>query len=129
MIVDYATVKQFHVTAAATSIALFLLRGSWMLWSPERLQRAWVRVVPHVIDTLLLASALWLAWQLGPGASNWLAAKFAALLVYIAAGTIVLRRGRTRAVRGGALLFAVATFGYIVSVAVTKSPWGLLAPL
>jgi len=129
MTFDYATVKLFHVTAAATSIALFLLRGSWVLWSPERLQRAWVRVVPHVIDTLLLASALWLAWQLGPGASNWLAAKFAALLVYIAAGTIALRRGRTRAVRGGALLFAVATFGYIVSVALTKSPWGLLAPL
>jgi len=129
MILDYATVKQVHVTAAAVSIALFLLRGAWMLRSPQQLQRAWVRVVPHLIDTLLLASALWLAWQLGTGAAHWLTAKIVALVVYIAAGTVALKRGRTRAVRIGALLFAVATFGYIVSVALTKSPWGALASL
>ena len=127
---DYAAVKAIHVGAAATSIALFLLRGGWMLRAPEKLRLRWVRVIPHVIDTVLLVSALWLAWQIGFAANfRWLGAKIAALIVYIALGTIALKRGRTRGIRLAAFVAAVATFGYIVSVALTKSPLGLMATL
>ena len=127
---DYGLVKSLHAGSAALSIALFATRGAWMLWSPERLRERWVRIVPHAIDTVLLASALWLAWQLGAaGAHGWLAAKVVALLVYIALGTVALKRGRTRGVRIAAFVAAVATFGYIVSVALTKSPLGFLARL
>ena len=122
MTIDYAAIKAVHVTAAATSLALFLLRAAWMLWSPARLATGWVRVVPHIVDTILLASALWLAWQLGAdGTRGWLVAKVVAVLVYIAAGAVALKRGRTRGVRIGALVVALATFAYIVSVALTKS--------
>ncbi len=126
---DYATIKALHVGAAAISIALFVLRGAWRWASPERLAARWVRVVPHVVDTILLASALWLAWQLGRGAAPWIAAKVVALLAYVALGTIALKRGRTPAIRAAAFFGALATFGYIVSVAMTKSPWGALARL
>lgn len=126
---DYATIKALHVGAAAVSITLFVLRGAWRWASPERLAARWVRVVPHVVDTILLASALWLAWQLGRGAAPWIAAKVVALLVYIALGTIALKRGRTPAIRAAAFFAALAAFGYIVSVAMTKSPWGALARL
>jgi uncharacterized membrane protein SirB2 len=116
--------------AAALSVSLFALRGAWMLRSPQRLRRRWVRIAPHVIDTVLLVSALWLAWQLGAeGTRGWLWAKVAALIVYIALGTVALKRGRTRDVRIAAFAAALATFGYIVSVAVTKSPLGVLASL
>ena len=128
MTVDYATIKGVHVAAAATSLALFLLRAAWMLASPARLQIRWVRIVPHCVDTALLASALWLAWQLGSdGIRGWLVAKVIAVLVYIAAGTVALKRGRTRGVRVAALVVSLATFGYIVSVALTKSVLGFLA--
>ena len=76
MALDYAAIKLVHVGAAALSIAGFALRGAWMLRSPQRLSERWVRIVPHVIDTVLLASALWLAWQLGAeGTRGWLWAK------------------------------------------------------
>jgi uncharacterized membrane protein SirB2 len=123
-----AAVKHVHVGAAAISIALFAVRGAWMLWSPARLGRAWVRLLPHVVDTLLLASALWLAFQIG-GFPSWVAAKVLALLGYIALGTVALKRGRTRSQRIVALVAALATFAYIVSVAITKSPLGVLARL
>jgi len=130
MTVDYAAIRLVHAGAAALSIALFALRGAWMLRSPQRLQQGWVRIAPHVIDTVLLASALWLAWQLGAdGTRGWLWAKVIALCAYIALGTIALKRGRTRDVRIVAFAAALATFGYIVSVAVTKSPLGILARL
>ena len=125
---DYGAIKSIHAGSAALSIALFLTRGAWMLWSPQRLRERWVGIVPHLIDTTLLVSALWLAWQLGAdGTRGWLAAKVVALLVYIALGTIALKRGRTRGIRIAAFIGAIATFGYIVMVALTKSPFGFLA--
>ena len=128
MIVEYGVVKGVHVGAAAVSLALFVLRGGWMLVAPARLRHRWVRVVPHVIDTVLLVSALWLAWQLGAqGTRGWLAAKIAGLAVYIVLGSVALKRGKTRGVRLAAFVAALATFGYIVSVALTKSPRGFLA--
>jgi uncharacterized membrane protein SirB2 len=125
---DYPAVKQVHMSAAALSIALFLLRGAWMMASPQRLARRWVRIVPHVVDTVLLVSALWLAWQIGFAANaNWLGAKIVALFVYIGLGTIALKRGRTRETRVATFVAAVLTFAYIVSVAITKSPLGPLS--
>jgi uncharacterized membrane protein SirB2 len=130
MTVPYAAIRQLHVAAAAFSLALFMLRAAWMLVSPARLQMRWVKILPHCVDTILLGSALWLAWQLGAdGARGWLVAKVIAVLVYIAAGTVALKRGRTRRVRIAALVVALATFGYIVSVALTKSALGFPARL
>jgi uncharacterized membrane protein SirB2 len=83
-----------------------------------------VRVLPHVNDTVLLAAGVWLAFMLreAPGASSWLTAKLAALVVYIALGMLALRPGRTKGLRVAAWLAALAVFGYIVAVAVTRSP-------
>jgi uncharacterized membrane protein SirB2 len=128
MDVAYHTVKNLHVGAAAVSIVLFIVRIGWMMGSPQRLQQRWAKVVPHVIDTILLLSALWLAWQQGAGGTRgWLTAKIVALLLYIALGMIALKRGKTRRVRVVAAVAAVVTFGYIVSVALTKSPLGPLS--
>jgi uncharacterized membrane protein SirB2 len=130
MTLDYTAIRHLHMGAAALSISLFVLRGAWMLNSPQRLTLRWVRIAPHVVDTVLLASALWLAWQLGAeGARGWLWAKVVGLVVYIVLGTVALKRGRTRGVRVVAFAAAIATFGYIVSVAITKTPLGFLARL
>jgi len=128
MIVDYSAVKSIHVTAAALSVAMFVARGAWMLRSPQMLQQPAVRITPHVVDTVLLLSALWLAWQQAAGSAHgWLAAKIVALAVYIVLGTIALKRGRTPRMRIAAFAAAVATYGYIVTAALTKSPLGFLA--
>ena len=130
MTIDYAAIRLVHIGAAALSVSLFALRGAWMLRSPQRLQQQWVRISPHVIDTVLLASALWLAWQIGAeGTRGWLWAKVVALIAYVVLGTLALKRGRTRGTRIAAFVAALATFGYIVSVAIAKSPLGFLARL
>ena len=121
---NYFALKHFHMTCAALSGALFLLRGVWMLRASPLLARRWVRIVPHVVDTLLLASAVALAvWSHQyPGAQPWLTAKVVALAGYIVLGTVALKRGRTKEVRLAAFLGALALFAYIVAVAVTKRP-------
>jgi len=120
----YLTLKHIHVTAVALSFALFALRGVWMLRDSARLQRRWVRIVPHVVDTVLLAAGVSLAVLLRqvPGESAWLTAKLIALALYIGLGSVALKRGRTRGIRAAAWLAALAVFGYIVAVALTKDP-------
>ncbi len=126
--IDYLALKHFHMGCAALSGSLFLLRGYWMLRAPARLQLRWVRSAPHLIDPLLLASAVTLALRSAqyPFVQGWLTAKVLALLLYIVLGTVALKRGRTRPIRIAAFGAALATFGYIVAVAVTKHPLPML---
>jgi uncharacterized membrane protein SirB2 len=121
---DYSTLKHFHMGCAALSGSFFFVRGMWMLGESPRLHQRWVRVAPHVVDTLLLASAIALAVWSGqyPGAQGWLSAKVLALVGYIVLGAVALKRGRTKAVRGCAFAGALAMFAYIVAVAVTRHP-------
>ena len=124
----YLALKHLHLTAVILSFALFALRGLWMLAGSPQLQRRWVRIVPHLIDTVLLASAigLTLILQQYPFVDGWLTAKVLALMVYIILGSIALKRGPTRPIRAAAWVAALATFGYIASVALTRSPLGFL---
>src|SRR5512141_2895084 len=95
-----------------------------MLRESPALQQRWIRIAPHTVDTVLLTSAILLAWQLGysPLENPWLAAKIGALLLYVAIGTIAIKRGKTKRIRLMAWLAAQVVFIYIVSVAVTHNP-------
>lgn len=98
-----------------------------MLVDSPLLNHRIVKVAPHLIDTVLLVSALLLAMliQQYPGVHDWLTVKVMALVVYILLGMVALRRGPTRSIRAGAFVLALATFGFIVSVAIYHHPAGL----
>lgn len=120
----YWLIKHIHQGTAALSLALFVVRGGWMLTNAAMLKQRWVRILPHVIDTVLLTSALLLAWIVAqyPFVHGWVTAKVIALIAYIFLGTVALKRGRTRETRLAAFIAALAVFGYIVAVALTKQP-------
>ncbi len=120
---DFALVKYLHVSCAALSYAGFVARGILMMRAAPMLRTPWIRIVPHIVDTVLLASAIALAVmsQRYPFVEPWLTAKVLALLVYIAVGTVALRRGRTRRGRITAWIIAQLVFIYIAAVAVTRS--------
>ena len=120
---EFALVKYLHVSCAALSYAGFVARGILMMRAAPMLQAPWVRIVPHIIDTVLLASAIALAVMSRryPFVEPWLTAKVVSLLIYIGVGTVALRRGRTRRGRITAWIIAQLVFIYIVAVAVTRS--------
>jgi uncharacterized membrane protein SirB2 len=124
----YSLLKQVHLTTIAITLALFLLRGFWMMKSSPRLKTRWVRIVPHINDTLLLASGIGLAvlLQQYPLVHGWLTAKLIALILYIVLGTFALKHGKTRRQRIAAWIMALLVFSYIVMVAVTHDPFPFL---
>lgn len=125
----YATLKFVHIIAASLTICGFVLRGAWMLSNSPRLERRAVRIVPHVIDTLFLATGVALIWTLKLPVLHlpWLIAKLIAIVVYIGLGMVALRLGRTMSTRIVAFALALAVFAYIVGVALSKSVASWLA--
>lgn len=128
----YPALKALHVACVAVSYALFFTRGVWRARQSPMLQRRWVKILPHIIDTVLLASAIALAVMIRqyPFVSDWLTAKVVGLLGYIGLGMIALGRGRTRQARIAAWVAAQIVFFYIVAVALTRNPlpWAGFAP-
>ena len=118
----YLALKYLHVATVIVSYGLFFVRGTWMLSDSPMLARRWVRIVPHVNDTVLLVAAIWLTTIIRqyPGSSAWLTAKVAGLIVYILIGMVALRRGPTKPVRAVAWVAAQLVFFYIVAVALTR---------
>ena len=119
----YEIIKNIHVLTAIMSISGFILRGIWMMKSSVYLQNRWVKVVPHVNDTILLVSAIFLVVLSAqyPGPIAWLNAKIVALLVYIILGTVALKRGSTKTVRIITWCLAILVFIYIFVVANVKT--------
>ena len=120
----YLLLKTLHLSCAALSYTLFLLRGSWSLNGSPVMRQHWVRIVPHFIDTVLLGSAVALAIiiQRYPFVDAWLTAKVLALLLYVGLGFVALKYGRNRITRLSAWLAAQAVFIYIVLVAIDHNP-------
>jgi uncharacterized membrane protein SirB2 len=128
---DYAVVKLVHQSAVTLSLASFFLRGAASLSGARWVGSRAAKTLPHVVDSVLLMSALALALmlRLNPGNAPWLLAKLIGLTVYVGLGILALRPGRPRAVRAAAWIAALLTAGWIVSVAITKSPLGFLGDL
>lgn len=122
----YTATYSLHMTAILLSLLFFIVRGFWMMTDSGLLQHKFVRIAPHVIDTVLLASAFTLAVliQQYPFSDSWLTAKLLALVAYIGLGTVAIKRGKTKAIRSGAFVAALGVFVYIVSVAFSRNALG-----
>ena len=133
-VLDYATLKLIHKGAVGISFTGFAARGIGLWRGASWVRHPLTRRLPHLVDTVLLLSALGMLWtvRLSPWALPWLKAKLLGLLVYIALGAIALSPARwdpprkPSAISVLSWIGALAVYVYIVSVAITKSARGLL---
>jgi uncharacterized membrane protein SirB2 len=129
MLESYVPILILHMSLAVLSPVLFSMRA-WRALRGLDPAAGWLRVTPHLVDTLLLAAGIALALIIGqyPFVNGWLTAKLLALIAYIAVGHVAVRRARTRAGRLGAWLAGIALVAYIFAVAVSRDPsLGLLS--
>jgi uncharacterized membrane protein SirB2 len=121
---SFLLLKTIHVSCAIASFTLFFLRGIWSMNNSPIMRQRWIKIVPHVVDTLLLASALAMAFTIHqyPFVDAWLTAKVIGLLLYIGLGSVALKYGKSKAIRFSAWLAAQLVFAYIVLVAISHNP-------
>lgn len=118
----YFLVKHIHLTAIFLSVSLFILRFVWLLRSSPMLQAKWVKILPHVVDTLLLASAAMLCILIGqyPMTDTWLTQKLLFVILYILMGFVTLKWARTTALRWTGFIGALACIMFAGKIAVLK---------
>lgn len=121
---SYNILKTIHVSFVVLTFISFSLRAIWMLQESAMLRRKLVKILPHIIDIILLASAIILLFKVQqyPLSHPWITAKVVALVAYIILGMVALKRGRTKKGRVRALIGAYAVFFYIFVVALTHNP-------
>ncbi|MCK4865222.1 MAG: SirB2 family protein [Gammaproteobacteria bacterium] len=116
-------IKLIHMSTAFISISLFLLRGFWVFRESPMMTKKWVKILPHVNDTILLTTATLLAINIQqyPFVHAWLTTKVTALIVYIVFGMFALKRAKEMKNKVVFFILALLTFSYIVGVALTRS--------
>ncbi len=124
----YLALKHLHLTFVALSLLAFVVRGFWLFMNSNMLSKKWVKILPHVISTILLVSGIVLAVHLSmsPGSQPWLIAKIVGLVVYIGLGIAAFKVPNPSA-RKALWISALIVFGYIVSVAISKNPMGFFS--
>ena len=125
----YLALRHAHIGFVILSIGLFVLRGGLMLMDSPHVQSVWLRYPSYAIDTLLLTAALMLTSVVHqyPFGNGWLTMKVVLLVLYIALGSVALKRGRTRRIRIAAFAAALLTVGFLVTVARAHHPLGIFA--
>jgi uncharacterized membrane protein SirB2 len=123
----YFPLKHLHLTCITLSIVFFVIRFYWRKQNSSMLQKKWVKILPHTIDTVLLGSAIGMAIiaSINPFEQHWLAAKILALLAYIVAGTFAIKRAQSAHAQNLSFVLALSCFAYILMVAISKQvvPW------
>lgn len=119
--------KHLHITLAAISIALFIYRFILTLKGSEQLNKKWLKISPHVVDTFLLIAGISLAVKLhiNPGEQLWLAEKILALIAYIFTGYYTLKIARNKPMQILGFLGAVGWIMLIVRIAMTRETFYL----
>lgn len=119
----YMAYKHFHLLMVVLSVSFLLVRYAMSLKPAAILQSKFFKIAPHVIDTLLLISAvmLMLTLQQYPFVHAWLTEKLLAVLAYIALAVMAFR-GRTALIRWVCFLGALGWLGLALRVAMTKQP-------
>ena len=112
-------IKHIHVVFVLLTFLSFSTRVYWMYADSPLLRNKAVKIIPHIIDTLLLLSGLVMA-VMYYGAfyrQPWLVIKLFCVVIYIILGMVALKSGKTRAIRLSAAVGAWLVFFYIIYIA------------
>ena len=120
----YMMAKHLHMTAVGLSILFFVFRFIWSQFDATALSKKWVKILPHIIDTVLLASAIWLCIILSqyPLVNAWLTFKVVGVVLYIVFGLFALKKAITALGKWSFFVAALVVLMATAMVAVTKQP-------
>jgi len=107
---------------AAFSIGLFTLRFILLLLESKKLNSKWLKISPHIIDTLLFTVGVVMAVKLyiNPLEQLWLAEKLLAVAAYIFTGYYTLKLARNRTMQIIGYLGAMGWVMLVVRLAMTR---------
>lgn len=123
-----AMLLTLHLICVALFVSLFVARYWWRYCGHALAAARWTRIVPPVIDTLLLLSGIGLIVKTHilpfTESGSWLTGKLFGVIIYIVLGFIALdyRQARSQQARFIAFPLALVVLYIIIKLATTKIP-------
>ncbi len=118
-----AMLLTLHLICVALSVSLFVARYWWRYCGHALAAARWTRIVPPVIDTLLLLSGIGLIVKTHilpfTESGAWLTEKLFGVIIYIVLGFIALDYRQARFI---AFPLALVVLYIIIKLATTKIP-------
>ncbi|QHJ09819.1 Protein YchQ [Paraglaciecola mesophila] len=120
----YTAVKHIHLTCIALSVLLFVLRFIWTMTQSSMLEKKWVKITPHIVDTLLILSAVTLCVLISqyPFVTPWVTEKLVGLFMYVFMVALALKMARTNFMRVIGFIGALSWIAFTALVAISKQP-------
>ena len=120
--------KTIHLVTVGITLALFFYRGSLIYISKKDFNNKFLKITPHINDTVLLTTGIWMAINIQqyPLVHHWLTAKVVGLLAYIILGMFAMKWFRGTGKGLIAWVLAILVFIYIISAAHYHDALGLL---
>ena len=114
--------KHSHMLFAMISVALFTLRFALLMTKSDKRDARWLKIAPHVIDTILFVLGIVMMVQLSlyPGSVSWMTEKLLAVIAYIYTGCYTLKLARNNTMRVIGYLGAMGWVILIARIAMTK---------
>jgi uncharacterized membrane protein SirB2 len=118
---SYMAFKHLHLLAVVLTVVFFVVRSGGVLAGLQWVNKTWMRISHHVIDLVVLISALGLCYFISQWPfynSGWVTAKLLGLVGYMGFAAFALRRQKITG-----LVIAAAFLIYTAWVAVNKVPF------
>lgn len=121
----YAAFKHLHMVAIALSVLLFVFRYGLVMANSSLLEKKFVKVTPHVVDTIMLLTGIALIFITGfmpfTESGSWLTQKLSCVLAYFALGYFTLKHGKNKVFKTFAFLGSLGWLMAAAKIAMTKT--------
>jgi hypothetical protein len=124
----YIAIKHLHVTFAALSLIIFIIRGVWLATDNQKLHSKFFRVLPHIVYTLLLLCGIALATLSGQWDQGWIWTKIVLLFVVVGFGVPAFKRHSTIPRSRRISLWGLGLLVFIMIFAVVAYHHAMIAP-
>lgn len=120
----YIALLFVHKITVVLSIIGFVARGWGHIFGKNWVSKKLVKIAPHIVDTLLIVSAISLVFVTGfKFTDTWIIAKILGLIGYIVLGLMAFRFAKDRLSKAIYWLAALIVIFYVVAVAMHKTPF------
>lgn len=118
----YSGMKHTHMLLIALSVLFFVVRFFMRMFDSSLLEKKFLKIAPHVIDTFLLLSGIVLCFIIKqyPFVDPWLTEKIFAVFAYVLLAFMAMKSDRNKLFRTFAFLGAIGWVVYAAKLAMFK---------
>ncbi len=120
----YTAVKYIHLFAIVCSVSLFIVSYFLMMANSDVRNKAFLKRVPRLLDSIMLLSGISLILITGvvpfTGSAPWLTEKLTCVMVYIVLAFVALNHGNNKVVKTFAFLGALGWLMVAYNITMSK---------